>query len=199
MADNLGERARKFYEKNVYIVDEPFPHIAVELGANIIKNKVILNELLSRLEYLSYKLGWIDELEEPEADSDGWTFVQAGSHWGSRCAWYQVVGGVLVLRDRGEGDNLARNDEALDFEGLTLEQAHAKAEALNSEPSGQNDGSHLACWSIQVQAVDDPADYGAEFLTYQEPPEAAQLRELIRAFLQKKASFADLQEIINVA
>lgn len=158
-----------------------------------------LRELIMRLEYLGYRLGWLDQedTEVTPAPTDGWAFVQAGSHWGSKCVWYQVIDGVLVLRDRGKDDNLARNDEAMNFEGLTLKEAYAKAEALNSEPSRQNDGSHLACWSIEVCEVADPADYGAYFLTYQEPTEAEQLRELIQAFLQKKASFADLREAIN--
>lgn len=197
MADER-KTAREYWEQHI-TTSEGILRIAGEPHCRYadIFSQMDLEEFLARIEYLGYQLGWLEEEDvevTPTPDGDSWAFIEAGSTYGSQRAWYQVTGGVLILRDEGDHDNLAGNDACLDFEGLTLEQAYAKADSLDSEPVGHEyDGCHACKWSIEVRVVDDPANYGAEFLTYQEPPEAAQLRELIRAFLQKKASFAELR------
>jgi len=196
----MAEKDRMKWEQLVSIYNETSIKIVSEddLYTNaLVESPSELRELIIRLEYLGYKLGWLDQADTeitPAPTGDGWAFVDAGSEYGSRRAWYQITSGILVLRDEGDHDNLAGNDACLDFEGLTLDQARAKANALDSEPVGHDyDGCHACKWGIEVREVDNPADYGAEFLTYEEPDEAAQLRELIQAFLQKKVSFADLR------
>jgi len=191
--------SRKYWEDHAFssIDGIEVAHNDYALPSIIVGSRMELEELVARLEYLGYKLGWLDQADTevtPAPTGEGWAFVEAGSEYGYRRAWYQIVGGVLILRDEGDHDNLAGNDACLDFEGLTLDQARAKANALDSEPVGHDyDGCHACKWGIEVREVDNPADYGAEFLTYEEPDEAAQLRELIQAFLQKKVSFADLR------
>jgi len=198
----MAEKDRKKWEQlisvygaSIKIMSEDDPYTSA-----FVESPEELRELIMRLEYLGYELGWLDQEDvevEPAPTGDGWAFVDAGSSYGARRAWYEVVGGVLVLRDEGDHDNLGRNHFALDFEGLTLDQAYAKADSLNSEPVGHDwDGCHRCKWSIEVREA-DPAEHGAQFLTYKEPTEAEQLRELIQAFLQKKASFAELREAID--
>jgi len=195
--------SRKYWEDHAFssIDGIEVAHNDYVLPSIIIGSRVELEELVARLEYLGYKLGWLDQADTevtPTPTGDGWAYIDAGSEYGSRRAWYQIVSGVLVLQNEGNHDNLAGNELALDFEGLTLEQAYAKARALDSEPVGHDyDGCHACKWGIEVREVSNPADYGAEFLTYQEPAEGEQLRKLIQAFLGKKASFADLREAIN--
>ena len=196
----MAEKDRMKWKQLVSIYNETSIKIVSEddLYTNaLVESPSELRELIIRLEYLGYKLGWLDQADTeitPAPTGDGWAFVDAGSEYGSRRAWYQITSGILVLRDEGDHDNLAGNDACLDFEGLTLDQARAKANALDSEPVGHDyDGCHACKWGIEVREVDNPTDYGAEFLTYEEPDEAAQLRELIQAFLQKKVSFADLR------
>ena len=197
--------SRKYWEDHAFssIDGIEVAHNDYALPSIIVGSRMELEELVARLEYLGYKLGWLDQADTevtPAPTGEGWAFVEAGSEYGYRRAWYQIVGGVLVLRDEGDHDNLAGNDKALDFEGLTLDQAYAKVNALDNEPVGHAyDGCHACQWRIWMQEVDgsDLARYGAEFLTYEEPPEAEQLRELIQAFLSKKASFADLRGAIN--
>jgi len=85
--------------------DDPFSLVLVE-------SRDELRELIARLEYLGYELGWLDQEDvevEPAPAGDGWAFVEAGSSYGARRAWYEVVGSVLVLRDEGDHDNLGRN------------------------------------------------------------------------------------------
>lgn len=198
MADER-KQARKWFEEHVVIGDAPISHIALDLDCQIIKRQVVLEELLARIEYLGYELGWLDQEDAAQTqvpDGNGWVRIDAGSDYGNRTAWYEVVGGILVLRDEGNHDNLAGNHLCLDFEGLTVEQAYSKASAINDEPVGHSyDGCHLCKFSIGIEEVE--ADNLPDFLTYEEPAEAAQLRELIQAFLSKKASFADLREAIG--
>ena len=196
----MAEKDREKWEQLVSIYNETSIKIVSEddpYTNALVESSDELRELIIRLEYLGYKLGWLDRADTeitPAPTGDGWAFIDAGSEYGSRRAWYEVVGGVLVLRDEGDHDNLAGNDACLDFEGLTLKQAYAKAKALDSEPVGHDyDGCHACKWGIEIREVDNPADCGAEFLTYEEPDEAEQLRELIRAFLGKKVSFAGLR------
>ena len=86
---------------------------------------------------------------------------------------------------------------ALDFEGLTVEQAYDKRDAINSEPVGHDyDGCHLCNFSVSITETDSPEEYGAEFLAYEEPQEAEELRQLIRDFLTRKRSFRDLREAV---
>ena len=144
------EQLVSIYKANIKITSEDDPYTSAFIEA-----PEELRELIIRLEYLGYQLGWLDQEDtEIVAVGDGWAFVNAGSEYGSRRAWYQIVGDVLVLRDEGDHDNLAGNHLALDFEGLTLEQAYAKAEALDSEPVGHDyDGCHACKWGIEVCTV----------------------------------------------
>lgn len=110
--------------------------------------------------------------------------VSAGSHYGTRDALYEIVEQVLVLRHRGNDDNLAGNAVALDFEGLTLEQAHQKKKAYNDEPIDHvYNGCHACQFSIAVQEVEPPGWY-----TYQEPPEAEAIRKVLSQFNQQRES-----------
>jgi len=195
MADER-KQARELWERVVKTDENAIYFAGDDIG---IDSPVELEEFLARLEYLGYELGWLDQ-EDAEAasvpDDDGWVRIDAGSEYGNRTAWYEIVGGVLVLRDEGDHDNLAGNHLCLDFEGLTLEQAYAKASAISDEPVRHAyDGCHLCKFSIGVEEVG--ANDLPDFLTYEEPAEAEQLRELIQAFLSKKASFADLRAAIG--
>lgn len=80
--------------------------------------------------------------------------ITAGGDFGSREAIYELVEGVLVLRSEGQQDGLVGNGHAADFEGLTLEQANQKIEALNSTGSGHPyDGCHACTWSISIRQL----------------------------------------------
>lgn len=104
--------------------------------------------------------------------------VIAGSGYGSRVALYEIVEGVLVLRHEGDHDNLAGNGQALDFEGLTPEQAYEKASVINSEPVGHDyDGCHACCFTVTVTETEPP-----DWYAYQEPAEAAVIREALATF-----------------
>jgi hypothetical protein len=123
-----------------------------------------------------------------------WVQVQAGSSYGSRECWYEIVEEVLVLRNEGDHDNLAGNHIACEFEGLTLKQANEKQHTLNSQPVGHSyDGCHSCIWGLTILEHEEAPDW----LVYEEPEEAEQLRQLIRNFLDKRASFSNLREAIK--
>lgn len=107
--------------------------------------------------------------------------ISAGSEFGFREAIYQLVEGVLVLRDEGEHDNLAGNSTACDFEGMSPDQAQEKIEAENSIGSGHSyDGCHACTWSISLHQLE--SDQIPAHLMYNEPSEAFAIREALRIY-----------------
>lgn len=108
--------------------------------------------------------------------------VSAGSGYGRRYVLYEVVSGHLVLRHEGDHDNLAGNDEALSFEGLTTKQAQRKAKAINDEPVGHSyDGCHACQFSVSVTEVDPP-----DWYTYREPGEAEVIRKALEEYRENR-------------
>lgn len=104
--------------------------------------------------------------------------VSAGSGYGRRDALYEVIEGILVLRYEGDDDSLAGNDQACDFEGLTLEQAKEKARAINDEPVGHEyDGCHACNFYVKIRESEPP-----DWYTYQEPKEADVIRRALADF-----------------
>jgi hypothetical protein len=129
------------------------------------------------------------------AEQNKWVDITAGSEYGAMTCWYEVVEGVLVLRDQEEDSALAGNSIAADFEGMTIDQARQKCDVLNDEPTGHAyDGCHVCKWSIGLDEEDGPPSW----IAYEEPSEVHELRELIRAFLGKRASFRDLKSAIEI-
>jgi hypothetical protein len=107
--------------------------------------------------------------------------VIASSDYGGREAIYELVEGVLVLRDQGNHDNLSGNDQVCDFAGLTIPQAEKKIEAIMSEPVGHAyDGCHACTWSISIRKCDPPA-----YLTYEHPAEASVIRAALEKFRER--------------
>lgn len=173
--------------------------ILIKSNLPIITSQVDYEEFQRRMQYLAYERGWVTQAEAearytPQLpDSSGWVRVSAGSGYGRRHAWYEVVGGALVLRDSGNHDNLGGNSRCLDFEGLTVEQAYDKRDAINTAPVGHSyDGCHACTFAVWVEEEDEPP----EFLAYQEGSETEELRRLIRDFLGKRAGFAELREVV---
>ncbi len=78
--------------------------------------------------------------------------VVAGGAFGSRTATYAVADtDELILLDAGESSNLAGNYLAIDFAGLTLEEAYAKAATENEKAATYpSDGSHLSSFGISI-------------------------------------------------
>lgn len=113
--------------------------------------------------------------------------VKAGSSYGSREALYEVVEDHLVLRDEGNHDGLSGNSQALDFEGLTVNEAKEKASAINDEPVGHSfDGCHACYFSIDVAEVDPP-----DWYTYEEPMEAKVVRDALASFRARAVEVAE--------
>lgn len=131
---------------------------------------------------------------EPIKDSRQWVKVRAGSGYGTRIAYYEIIGGILVLRDGGEHDNLSGNSEAAKFQGVTLAEANDKADALNSEPRcGQYDGCHWCGWSIEVDEVTEVP----RFLTYREPAKKEIIEAAISVYNKEPGSMGRLKAAIR--
>jgi hypothetical protein len=119
-------------------------------------------------------------------DDRQWVRVVAGSEYGCRVCWYEIIEGVLVLRDEGDHDNLAGNSAACNLEGMTLDQARQKAAALNSEGSGHSyDGCHACTWFIRVWGPQEWQGWHElpDWLTYDEPGDVAVIAAAIRTII----------------
>jgi hypothetical protein len=111
--------------------------------------------------------------------AESFASVRAGSSYGSREAWYQIIEGRLVILHDGDHDNLAGNGLAIEFQGYTLDQARERIAALNDEPVGHAfDGCHGCTWSIGLTVEVPP-----EWLTYKTPDEVGRISAAIQAAL----------------
>jgi len=141
--------------------------------------------------------GWRKALPTPDRPEvqagERFVGIQAGSGYGNQLAWYSLLEGRLVLRDKGDHDNLAGNSVVCDFEGLTLEEARDKAESLNSEGSGHAyDGCHACCWSVGVFQGTPP-----KHLTYSAPQEAEIIRAALAVFHKEHGSMGRLKAAVR--
>lgn len=138
---------------------------------------------------LSVRIGYALDLSREggiDMSNEKYYSVTAGGNFGHREAIYKLVENVLVLRDEGDHDNLVGNGIAVDFEGLTVEQAQEKVEAENSVGSGHSyDGCHACTWSISIRLLAD--DQVPSHLIYNEPSEAFVIREALNLCRQKKS------------
>ena len=82
--------------------------------------------------------------------------VVAGSSYGFRTAFYEILDGILTLLDAGQSDGLVGNAEAAGLEYLTMAQAKEKVHQLNSEePDHGYDGCHACMFSISIEDVSE--------------------------------------------
>jgi hypothetical protein len=122
--------------------------------------------------------------------------VRAGSSYGTRTAWYEVVEDRLVLRDEGNHDNLGGNSVVVDFEGYTLSGLWDKLVAINSEGSGHAyDSCHACQWLVDV--CDET--YLPEYLTYEAPKEAEIIKAALAVYRKESGSFRQLKTAIRNA
>ena len=79
--------------------------------------------------------------------------ITAGSEYGRRRARYQVIAGVLVLREDSGPDGLVGNSVAGEFAGLTLAEAQDVARAANAERLSDHDycGCHACNFSVHIR------------------------------------------------
>lgn len=101
--------------------------------------------------------------------------ISAGSSYGCRTAWYELINGCLFLRHPGDHDNLVGNSDILDFESLTLDEAAKKVRVLNETPVGHSyDGCHACQWAIEMSEEAPP-----EWLVYEPPSMLSRIVEIV--------------------
>ena len=121
---------------------------------------------------------WPDEPRPARPAPQGGKLIEvsAGGCGGYRTAWYEIVEDRLVLRDEGDHDNLAGNSIVCDFEGLTLDEAYDKRDAIRSGvPHHHRCGCHACTFNVWVEEDSEPPAH----LLYSAPQEA----EIIKAAL----------------
>ena len=120
--------------------------------------------------------------------------VSAGGFGGYRKAWYEVVEDHLVLRDEGEHDNLAGNSVVVDFEGLTLDEAYNKRDAIRSDvPHHDRCGCHACTFNVWVEEDSEPPAH----LLYSAPQEAEIIKVALAVYRKEHGSMGRLKQAVR--
>ena len=120
--------------------------------------------------------------------------VSAGGFGGYRTAWYEVVEDRLVLRDEGDHDNLAGNSVVCDFEGLTLDEAYEKRDAIRSGvPYHDRCGCHACTFNVWIEEDSEPPAH----LRYSAPQEAEIIKAALAVFHKEHGSMGKLKKAVR--